>query len=246
MRALIVSLLILTGLPPAAAGEDRPAEPPGLAELAAAADLIALAQVRDTDYLRRREIPVSGSAYLKVLIPYKLDAPVDILEVYEKGLRDNECYFPNPTVFEEGRRYLLFLRRDPEDGSRYRGMPQGCALEVLVARDNRYALRYPLSGIQISDPPGGLARALEFRDPYAVVADEMLPPALREQMLQAGQIVPYSASDAAGSDPSLPPSGDRPERRWLYTQGIPFSELREILNLDQVTDGRPQRETAER
>ena len=52
-------------------GADEIPEAVSLTDLAARSDLVALAQVRDTDYRRQREIPVSGSAYLRVLIPYK-------------------------------------------------------------------------------------------------------------------------------------------------------------------------------
>ena len=50
-----------------------PAEPPTLETVATAADLVALVQVRDTDYRTQRDIPVSGSAFLRILIAYKAD-----------------------------------------------------------------------------------------------------------------------------------------------------------------------------
>ena len=144
---MIKHVLLAVGLLIAAPGVTHPggpaalgSSPSSLAELAQQAEFVALAQVRDTDYLRRRDIPVSGSAYLKVLIPYKGDASTDLVEVYEKGLHEHECYFPNPTLFEEGRRYLLFLRRDPENPERYRGLPAGCAVDVLVDEDNALSL----------------------------------------------------------------------------------------------------------
>ncbi len=84
--------------------------PISLSELAAKADIVAVAQVKDTDYVYARSFPNEGSAFLKILIAYKLNNPVEeIVEVYEKGLHPNECYFENPTVFEEGRRYLVFF-----------------------------------------------------------------------------------------------------------------------------------------
>jgi hypothetical protein len=193
------------------------AEPISLAELAAGADLVVLAQARDTDYFTRRDIPVSGSAYLKVLIPYKTDGPLDIIEVYEKGLHDNECYFPNPTVFEEGRRYLLFLKQDPDDESRYRGLPQGCALDVLVDDENRYALRYPASGISLSDSLGDLAIEMSFTDGYAVVNDSDLLPAERDAMRSTGDIVPRSSG------------------QWLYTRGVPLTQIRRLMGTENLT-----------
>ena len=213
MRRIITLILLLHALPAfAEEADDRAVSPISLAELAASADLVVLAQVKDTDYFLRRDIPVSGSAYLKVLIPYKTDSPVDLIEVYEKGLRDQECYFPNPSVFEEGQRFLLFLKKDPGDEDRYRGLPQGCALDVLVDSDNRYALRYPVTGINLSDPLGELARDMKFSDSYAIVDDE-LHPAQREAMLADGQIVPYES----------------PGRKWIYTRGISLTAVRKLM-----------------
>lgn len=208
-RALYAFLTLSLTAAPVHAEETGPIS---LTDLAAKSDLVALAQVRDTDYLVRREIPVSGSAYLRVLIPYKTDQAVDIVDVYEKGLHENECYFPNPTVFEEGRRYLLFLVRDPEDPARYRGHPEGCALDVLVDRDNRYALRYPADGIKLSDQLEGLARPMIFSDGYSLVKDEDLPPTARNAMLAAGQLEP------AGDD------------TWRFTQGIGLTDVRRLID----------------
>lgn len=227
----IVLALTLTGMggrtalpdDSATVGEPKADSPPvSLAQLAQQADFVGVAQVRDTDYLRRRDIPVSGSAYLQVLIPYKSAAKSaageELIEVYEKGLHEHECYFPNPSVFEEGRRYLLFLRRDPEHAERYRGLPSGCAIDVLVDSDNRYAVRLPVTGIPLTDSLQELARPLQFADPYAAVDDEALPAAQRDALLAAGQIVPHG------------PDGEEPsDRRWLYTQGVPLSEFRELL-----------------
>ena len=216
-------------------------ELPSLAELARKADFVALAQVRDTDYLRRREIPVSGSAYLQVLIPYKfeLSAGQAVIEVYEKGLHEAECYFPNPDVFEEGRRYLLFLRRDPDEAERYRGLPEGCAIDVLVDGANGYAVRMPVTGIRLSDTQTvqleRLARPMQFSDPYAVVADDDLSPALRDAMLAAGQIVPYApAATAEESDLPQAPAAVAATRGWLYTQGIRLADFRTLLETAQL------------
>lgn len=182
-----------------------------LGALAARADLVALAQVRDTDYLTRRDIPVSGSAYLEVLIAYKPEGTAGHFEVYETGLQEKACYFPNPDVTEEGRRYLVFLKKDPEDPKRFRGMPEGCALDVLVAADNRYVLRYPLTGINLAGPFRSLAHETAFSDGYAVVDDDDLLPEQRNAMLSAGQIRSYR------------------ESRWIYTMGIDLAAARELM-----------------
>ncbi len=240
MRCFLILLMLATTLEGFATEKvpETGIGPVSLSDLARRADLVVLAQARDTDYLTRREIPVSGSAYFKVLIRYKTDRQAEIIEVYEKGLHDKECYFPNPTVFEEGRRYLLFLKRDPEDENRYRGLAEGCALEVLVGSDNRYALRFPATGIDLSDPLAKYAQEMQFSDGYAVVDDESLPPALRDAMLAAGQIVPYereqeesSAEPSKWSTPEEPPG-----RQWRYTMGISLATLRELIGPDALTD----------
>lgn len=187
-----------------------------LAQLASAADVIALVQMRDGDYRYQREFPVSGSAYLKVLIAYKVDQPLDLVEVYEKGLHENECYFPNPTVFEEGRRYLVFLRRDPDDPERYRGLPQGCALDVLVKADNTYALRLPVTGIQLSDPLQGLAKPMEFTDRYARETDETIDSQSRDRWLADGLLRREPTEE-----------GDE----LVYTKGVSLSDVRPLLGL---------------
>ena len=93
IRFLFIALLISAPLP---AQEAPTTAPVSLAELAGKADLIVLGQVKDTDYFYRHEYPVSGSAYIKPLISYKAGRAADIIEVYEKGLHEQECYFPTP------------------------------------------------------------------------------------------------------------------------------------------------------
>ena len=192
------------------AAEDAP-EPITLTELAARSDLVVLAQVRDTDYRTRRDLPVSGSAYLRPLITYKGAGDVEIFEVYESGRFEHACYFPNPTVFEEGRRYLLFLVRDAEEPERYRGHPQGCAITVLVEENNRYALAHPADGILLRDDLAALARPMRFADRYALVADDDLLPARREDLLAQKAIEEHG------------------EQAWRYTQGIPLPEARQLI-----------------
>jgi hypothetical protein len=219
----------LLGAATALSAADEPAaavETVSLADLAHRSDLVVLAQARDTDYLRRRDIPVSGSAYLKALITYKADRAVDLVEVYEKGLHENACYFPDPTVFEEGRRYLLFLRRDPDHPQRFRGLPEGCAVDVLVASDNRYAVRVPVTGIRLADAVEDLAGPMVFSDPYAIVEDASLPPPLREAMRAAGQI--------ASVEETAIEAGSKPTRRWRYAQGISLATFSALMHLEKL------------
>jgi hypothetical protein len=197
-----------------------------LAQLAAAADVVAVVQMRDGDYRYRREFPVSGSAYLKVLIPYKVDQPLDIIDVYEAGLHEHECYFPNPTVFEEGRRYLVFLRRDPDDPERFRGLPQGCALDVLVTEDNTYAVRLPATGITLNDPLGEYSMAMEFADPYAHETDETLDSDSRDEWLASGLLRREQG-----------PEGDE----LVYTHGVKIGDIRALFGPEGLTMDRYQK-----
>ena len=235
MRILLCFMLACASLAAQAQSDElTPTAPISLAQLAEKADLIALAQARDTDYLTRRDIPVSGSAYLRILIPYKVREALDLVEVYEKGLHENECYFPNPSVFEEGRRYLLFLRKDPEDAERYRGLPEGCAIEVLVRSNNRYAVRFPVTGIELSDHLDQYVEPMTFSDPYAVIDDEALAAAERDALLAAGLIAPFvEEADEDRREISeripgaLPP--EPPGKRWILTHGIELSTVRELM-----------------
>ena len=186
--------------------------PVSLSELATKADLVAVAQVKDTDYVYTRSFPSEGSAYLKILIAYKLNKPgEEIIEVYEKGLHPNECYFENPTVFEEGRRYLVFFRLDPQDPETYRGLSQGCALEILVTGDNRYALKYPIKGILLTDKLDDLAVKYNFRDNYALVSEASLSPAERDDLLARGLIIPYQG-------------------QFKYTHGVDLTTTRNLID----------------
>lgn len=210
LTAVLCLLLTPLCLPAQDADQKPPAEPVSMRQLAEQADAVVLAQMRDADYFYRRQFPVRGSAYLHVLIPYKPGSEADLIEVYERGLHEHECYFPNPTVFEEGRRYLLFLRNDPDKEGRYRGLPQGCAIEVLVTASNQYAVRIPVTGIDVTDPLVELSKPMEFADAYAYETDETLSPADRDAWLAAGW---------------LEPVGDR----YVYTRGVDLTRVRELM-----------------
>jgi hypothetical protein len=187
-----------------------------LSDLAARADLVAVAQIKDTDYVYTRSFPSEGSAFLKILISYKTNnTKAEIIEVYEKGLHPNECYFENPTVFEEGRRYLVFFRINPEDPDTYRGLLAGCALEILVTKENRYALKYPLDGIDLNDTLTDLVTRYDFHDKYALVSESSLSPAERDDLFNRGLIVPY-------------------QDRFKYTHGIDLTSARQLIKDDAL------------
>lgn len=222
MTKLALSLALIL-LPLAAQGQ-LPAEtekaeitPLSLAELAAQADLVALVQIADTDYEYTRDFPSGGTAFLKVLIPYKVTRALeDLIEVYEEGLHDFECYFPNPTVLEEGRRFLVFLRFSAEVNEQYNGLAQGCALEVLVTRENRYALRYPLEGMALLGDHGQHAAELAFADAYALVDDNNMSPDKRNAFLKEGWLVEDG-------------------ERYRFTHGIDLSRARQLLGPEILT-----------
>ncbi len=230
MRRLICFVSVLAVVSASLFAEEEKTVPAiSLEDLAAKADVIVLAQVKDTDYFYRHEHPVNGSAYLKVLIPYKTDKAMDIMEVYESGLHENECYFPNPSVFEEGRRYLLFLQLDPDKLERYRGLPEGCALDVLVDSDNHYALRYPVTGIDLTDSLDELARDIKFSDSYALVNENSLSSTERNSLLDGGLIVPFEATEKNASLALGMPPTEPPGRQWIYTHGIDLVTVRKML-----------------
>ncbi len=192
------------------------AAPVSLSTLATKADLVAVAQVKDTDYVYTRSFPSEGSAYLKVLIAYKHNQPdAEIIEVYDKGLHPNECYFENPTVLEEGRRYLVFFRHDPDDPENYLGLDEGCALEILVTEDNRYALKYPVTGIDLADDLDSLVTEYDFRDSYALISEESLTASVRDELLSEGLIIPYQDG-------------------FKFTNGVDLSSARKLMGAEAL------------
>jgi hypothetical protein len=189
-----------------------------LSTISGQSDLVALVQVADTDYQYTRSFPRGGTAFLRVLIPYKVTRHYgELIEVYEEGLHENECYFPDPPPGEEGRRYLVFLRYNPDRPSQFIGLPRGCALDVLVTSDNGYALRIPVTGMASVDVPVDRVKALVFADRHAVVDDEELLVEERNAWLQAGWL-------RAGED-----------GRFSFTDGIPLQVARELIGEENLT-----------
>lgn len=219
MKSQLLTLCLVLGLLPCSSAEAQSTEVTpsiSLTELAEKADLVALAQVKDTDYVYTRSFPSEGSAFLSILIAYKsASLPQDIIQINEQGLHPNECYFENPTVLEEGRRYLVFLRRDPQDPENYRGLQEGCAIEILVTGENRYALRVPVDGINLADKLDRLAVEYDFHDNYALIIEDFLSPAVRDDLLMKGLIVPYQG-------------------KFKYTHGIDLTEARKLIDSESL------------
>jgi hypothetical protein len=213
----------------------EPVAPLSLEQLAEAADLVALVQVADTDYQFTREFPSGGSAFLRVLIPYKVSRPLeDLLEVYEEGLHEYECYFPTVDVGQVGRRYLVFLTFSRDVKEQYNGLAQGCALEALVTRDNRYALKYPLEGMALSEDYTSSARAMVFADENALISDEDISPDRRNRLLEGGWLIREEASPEEPDDP-FSPAPSESEVQYRFTHGIELSEARRLLGPDALT-----------
>ncbi len=113
-------------------------------------------------------------------------------------------------MFEEGRRYLVFFRLDPEDSQRYRGLAAGCALEIFVTQSNGYALKYPVDGMCLSDELAGLVNRFDFHDNYALVEEESLSPAQRDDLLANNLIISY-------------------QNKFKFTHGVDLTAVRKLI-----------------
>ncbi|MFT5139292.1 MAG: hypothetical protein ACI9H8_001195 [Lysobacterales bacterium] len=216
-RCFFLSFLCTQSLPAQDNIEELPIPPVSLANLVADADVVALVKVLDTDYQYTREFPSGGMGFLEVLIPYKVSLPLeDILEVYEEGLHKGECYFEDTAPGQDGRRYLIFLKLNTEFKGQYKGLKQGCKLDVLVRNNGQYALRFPLSGIKISDDFSPHAVEMAFQDEYAFLEDEEISPDERNELLAKGFLTSI-------------------EQRFEFTHGIDISTFRKLMGPDALT-----------
>lgn len=162
-------------------------DPHWLADRAATSDIVALAQLERIDYEYKRDFPVEGEAWLKPLITYRSQAPLNgVIIVREQGLSENECYFPRMAPWDERPRYLLFLLEDSESGT-MKGHPDGCAIEILVTADGSYAARWPQPAFGGEHGRGGealqaLVEEMTFQGPMARIdASDMLAHRRRER-----------------------------------------------------------------
>lgn len=219
MRTLrtIVTALLLTLASTLAAQQ-----PHWLAERAADADIVVLAQLERVDYEYERDFPVGGEAWFRPLIRYKSSmAPRGLLIVQEQGLHENECYFDQPMPWDERARYLLFLKHDPRTDS-VRGHPEGCAIEVLVRSDNSYAVRWPQPAFGGENGRGDaelqrLVQQMEFQGPRSRIDTRDL---LNHQRRARAE---RDFMRIEGTD--LAP-----------TRGIDLSELRQLMQAGLVAD----------
>lgn len=213
---------------------EQQAPEPTLASLAREADFIGIAKVDTTEYETVRDLPSEGFAILRVLVTYRhpgevLDAPESI-DVHEDGFGKDACYYPERR--NEGRRYLVFLKErtgkneEGEEKTGYRGMKPGCMLPVLISADNRFALRYPVPGVDIQDR--SVIQEIEFADPDAFIT--------------AGQELSYTRAEYMVENGWLREAdGDR----HIYTTGIYLSDARQLMDLDADTaqDGNDGKES---
>ena len=163
-NTLIASLLLL-GSSWFQAQEEETQQKPSLLLLAAESDLVALAQVVITDYEYTRGFPSKGIATLRILIPYKLPIPLEQIEVTEEGLKEQACYFPEASAWQEGQRFLVFLEHVEVD--QFRGHSSLCALPVFVTDNNQYALRIPEEKISLTEAGQAMVREFVYVDPAA-------------------------------------------------------------------------------
>lgn len=182
--------------------------PTTLQQMARDSDVVAVVQVNITDYQRRRDIPVRGTAYLNPLITYKTPQPLDRITVFEEGLWENECYFPDE-IGQEGARFLVFLNRDPEQ-FRFLGHRAQCKLPILVTRGGHYALRWPLDRVAASEELEAVVQEMDFVGPGARV---------NRADMDYREIDRLEALDAARME----------GRTLIYTKGIPLSEARRVF-----------------
>ena len=93
------------------------------------------------------------------------------------------------------------------------------ALEILVTANNRYALKYPLEGIDLADQLDNLATRYDFRDNYAVVPEESLSPTTRDDLLARGLIIPYQG-------------------KFKYTHGVDLTAARKLISTEALKPGK--------
>lgn len=237
MNKIIAIALLLLALPLAAqeslgpadeSTEDQPLTTP--AQRAAESDYVVLAQLRIYKYETRRDIPVKGSTWFDVLVPYKVPGPVERLKVVEEGFGQGKCYFENVELFDEMPRYLLFLVDNPEGKpGELRGHPDGCALPVVISTDNRYVVRWPIENMRFEGDAEALVQEFEFQGPGAFVDLSDLVGYRRDEEIERLDLVQVE--------------DDRGRREiYRYTRGIPLSEFRsELIGSENLTMDRMRR-----
>jgi hypothetical protein len=219
MKKYLIALLLL--LPALALAEDSSPRAMSPAELAADSDLVVLAQLDRVNYEKRRGFAVEGTAWLNVLVRYKVPQPIDRIRLVEEGFGDDRCYFEDVPMWLEMPRYLLFLNQ--AEGRNFEGNRNGCKLEVLVTRDNRYTVRWPQDGLHLDSEDEALVQELEFHGPNATIDVSEMTSIRREDLQQR-----YFLVDAGDGN-------------YRYTRGILLEDFRKLLGEDNLTQDRQTR-----
>ncbi|TVQ40626.1 MAG: hypothetical protein EA370_03475 [Wenzhouxiangella sp.] len=224
MRKLITLVLtaaLLPGLLAAETGRSGPSP----AELAASSEVVVLARLDRANYDKRRGFPVRGSAWVRVLVAYKVPHPMDLIRIFEEGLGEDRCYFDDAPLWQESPRYILFLNHKEQRS--YEGNRATCRLDVLVTRDNRYAVRWPQAGLYLSDDELDLVQELEFHGPGAT--------------LDASEMTSIRREETMASYFMVEDGEDRSKARLRYTRGILLEDFRTLLGSENLTSDRIQR-----
>ncbi|MCF6301219.1 MAG: hypothetical protein L3J52_08910 [Proteobacteria bacterium] len=184
-------------------------------EAAQWADLVAIAQVYNTDYQKTRSLNSSGQAFLIIRVAYKGASKNEIIIVNAKGFDDHLCYYPERE--NEGRRFLVFLKATNND-SEYAGFKPFCQLEILLTDLGQYALRYPMdSEIDVADE---IIEKMEFNDPHSVIDATEWTGIKRDAHQQKFQTILTEDSDMFQKYFYL-----------TYSKGISISHIRKLMNI---------------
>lgn len=184
-------------------------------EVAAWADVVAIAQVMNIDYEKTRELNAKGQAFLTVRVPYKGVQKDELLIVSSKGFEDHVCYYPERE--DEGQRFLVFLKQSKNEGE-YHGFNPYCQLQVLLTDLGQYALRHPVD--VDFDVAEDLVQTLQFNDPHSVIDATEWTNIRREQHQQQYHTTLREDSDMFQKYFYL-----------TYTQGIMMYEIRKLMNI---------------
>ncbi|MFK8011766.1 MAG: hypothetical protein AB8B80_06975 [Marinicellaceae bacterium] len=189
------------------------------AEAASWADVVAIAQVDSVDYQQVRNLNAKGYAYLNILIPYKGSKKDEPISVIATGFEDNACYYPDG--FNEGERYLVFLKKAPETESNvYYGFKPYCQMQVLLSELGQYILRTPLDtdNIQIDE---SLIEDHKFNDQHAMLDTTLWTSISRNEYAKKFACKIIESEDEINKYFHL-----------RYTQGVPIYQIRPLLELD--------------
>ena len=109
----------------------------------------------------------------------------------------------------------------------------GVLLSLVCAVAQPMFAQDPLEGV-IQEEENLYRKVLSNGLAVIVVEDASLPPALRDTMRAAGQIVPYEPEPGAGAstDHAPPDQETQRNRQWRYTQGVSLGEFRVLMQLD--------------